>query len=123
MSENERRNFALAAGGCFIAITQLLTRDNLEFLQLVALGCFFAALPFLAVTAATNRLDDLKSGTFLSLLFAHLRGFSLFVFWLGLAAIAFSFRWFVGVFFLASSLIVWAGLHVARHGTFSSSSN
>jgi hypothetical protein len=120
MSERERRNFAIAAAGCFIAITQLLSRDKLECLHLISLGCFFSALPFLAVTAATNRLDDLKPGTFLSLLFAYFRSFSLFVFWLGLVALAFSFRWFCGVFFMSSSLVVWAGLHITRHGTFKS---
>jgi hypothetical protein len=120
MSERERRNFAIAAAGCFIAITQLLSRDRLEWLHFISLGCFFAALPFLAVTAATNRLDDLEPGTFLSLLFAHFRSLSLFVFWLGLAVLAFSLRWFIGVFFIGGSLIVWAGLHVTRHGTFRS---
>ena len=42
---------AALAGGCFVAFTQILTRDSLPPLLKVAVGLFSLAIPFLVVFA------------------------------------------------------------------------
>lgn len=107
-----RRVYSVVCGACFIAITQLATREKLTGTQLIALGCFVTAMPFFALEAGVPRLEYLKKGSLLSHLVSYLSGFALPIFWIGVAALTFSFRWWVGLFFVASSGIAWAIAHV-----------
>jgi hypothetical protein len=110
--ENLRPIYATVSGACFIAITQIVTRENVNAAHFIALACFVTAMPFCALVAAVARLEHLQQGSFLSKLVSHLSGNALFVFWLGVAAMTFSFGWLIGLLFVIPSLIAWAIAHV-----------
>jgi hypothetical protein len=105
--ENYRKIQGAIAGACFIAITQLATRERLDGFQIFALCCFSSVLPFSALSAALDRVHDFDHKKDLPIyhLTEHLFGNAMFVFWLGLVALLFSFGWLLAVLFTVGSVI------------------
>ena len=105
MTANQHRIYGIVSGACFIAITQLATREHLEAIHLFSLCCFAASLPFMALGGAVAEIDHVAKTSFLERLIDQLIGDSLFVFWVGIVALLFSFGWLVALLFVVSSLI------------------
>jgi hypothetical protein len=105
MTSNQRRIYAIVSGACFIAITQLATRDRLGSLHLFSLACFATSLPFMALGGGVMETDRIPKGSLLGILLDQLIGNSLFVFWAGVVALLISFGWWIAVFFVIGSII------------------
>ena len=101
------------AGGSIAAVLELATRETWNILQLIALGCFAAAVPtaiamvilsrVLLVLEGPTDLDSGPEGQSWPLLSYALAGSDQVACYLGFSALFWQFHWIVGTIFLLPS--------------------
>ena len=111
VTENIKKLSAAAAGGCFVAITQLATRDKIDTSDLVAIGCFSVTLPIFVTAATIPGFQAIQSGSALGTITSQVIGWSLSLFALGVASVLWSFGWYFAV---ASGAVAVACFLIAR---------
>jgi hypothetical protein len=98
-----------AAGASFVAITQVATRDSINVVQSVAIGCFSITLPIFTVAALSRPLREVELRSCWSKIIFLLLVVGGFAFVLGIASILWSFGWcYVIVFVLSTSVFFYA---------------
>jgi hypothetical protein len=104
--QRRRLFFGGITGGSFVAVTQLVTRDVIQWPHLIALICFAVVLPFAAMF--TNWWDEFpiedlpRAGKRAFQLIATVVGI---LFWIAIAALFFALRPLLCVIFVASAVV------------------
>jgi hypothetical protein len=106
MNDNQRKSYGIAAGACFVIITQLATRDRLTDSQLAAIKCFSISLPIFVGAVSIPAIRELEQGDPMFHLVDQLVGSALIIFWIGMFALLSSFGWTSGVFFILTSTVI-----------------
>jgi hypothetical protein len=95
-----------SAGGCFIAIIQLATCNQLTESQLVAIGCFATALPIFAAAAGIPKLQHQDEHSLVGEWINYCLDGAFVLFAAGLTALLYSLGWIFAVLFAVVSIML-----------------
>jgi hypothetical protein len=105
LSDKQRTIAGVAAGACFVAITQLATRGQLTDAQLISVGCFAITMPVFACVSVSRALAMPPTPRFREVM-EQMHSGATTVFLVGIAALLASFHWSIGIGFVLVSLSI-----------------